>query len=105
MHDYYLKDSRRAVDAKFKAQEIAFAPLSFQAARALRETGILERVATSGESGCTAEVIAKDLGLSVYGVGVLLEMGLGMELVKLSGAAEELSYVLVKLGFLSWKTR
>jgi len=99
MHDYYLKDSRRAVDAKFKAQEIAFAPLSFQAARALRETGILERVATSGESGCTAEVIANDLGLSVYGVGVLLEMGLGMELVKLSGTTEELSYVLGKTGF------
>ena len=99
MHKYYLEDSLRAVDAKFEAQKIAFAPIAFQAARALRDTGILEAVSESGDAGCTIREIAKKLALSEYGVGVLLEMGLGMELVKLCSPDGDPRFTLGKVGF------
>ena len=37
----YYRDKIRAVDAKTEAQKIAFSPLTFQAARALLELGVL----------------------------------------------------------------
>lgn len=99
MHRYYLEDTKRAVDAKFEAQRIAFAPITFQAARAMRDKGILEAVSRSGEKGITVREIASNLHLSEYGVGVLLEMGLGMELVKLVAPEGELRFTLGKVGF------
>jgi len=99
MHQYYFKDSMRAVDAKFRAQEIAFAPLTFQAARALRDTGILAFVSEGQDEGRTAREAASALGISEYGAGVLLEMGLGMELVKLAESEGEPRYTLGKVGF------
>jgi len=95
----YLKDTRKAVDAKFEAQRIAFAPLAFQAARALRNLGILEAVSRAGELGTTAAAIAEDLGLSLYGVETLLELGLSMELCKLKLDSLPLTFVLGKVGY------
>ncbi|HOT61252.1 MAG TPA: methyltransferase [Treponemataceae bacterium] len=99
MHQYYISDSRRAVDAKFEAQKIAFAPIAFQAARALRDLGILDCVSKSGESGLVVSEVARSCGVSEYGAGVLLEMGLGMELVKLVSLEGEPRFVLGKVGF------
>jgi hypothetical protein len=99
MQPYYLSDSIRAIDAKFAAQKIAFAPITFQAAIALRDKGILEAVSRSGDAGVTVREIAKDLHLSEYGVSVLLEMGLGMELVKLVSPEGELRFGLGKVGY------
>ena len=99
MHQNYAKDSLSAVDAKFRAQEIAFAPLTFQAARSLRDLGILQSVLEAGDEGTTIGEIAGTLGVSEYGVGVLLEIGLGMGLVKLVGSADKLRFVLAKTGF------
>jgi hypothetical protein len=95
----FLQDTRRAVDAKFEAQKIAFAPLAFQTARALRDLGILEAVSASGEKGTTAAAVVAALGLSAYGVETLLEFGLSMELVKLKQDALPLTYVLGKVGY------
>jgi len=95
----YLHDTRKAVDAKFEAQKIAFAPLAFQAARALRDLGVLEAVSASGGKGITAAVAAQNLGLSVYGVETLLEAGLSMELVKLAKDTLPQTYVLGKVGY------
>ena len=39
--DKYKDDSLRAIDARFEAQKIAFAPMTFQAIRAMIELGIL----------------------------------------------------------------
>lgn len=99
MHEYYRKETLRAVDAKFEAQKIAFAPIAFQAAKALRDNGILEAVSKSGEAGCTIPEAAQACGVSEYGAGVLLEMGLGMELVKLCPGDGELRFTLGKVGF------
>jgi hypothetical protein len=98
MHSSYYTDDIRAVDAKFEAQKIAFGPLSFQAARALRDLGILEAVAEAKDEGAASGEIARALGVSAYGVGVLLEMGLGLGMVKLAGPEARDRYVLGKVG-------
>ncbi len=73
-------DKKSAFQAQFDAQKIAFAPIMFQAARALRDLKILETIKSHSE-GLTIEEVAKELKLSVYGVKVLLEAGLSLELV------------------------
>lgn len=77
----YGKDDKTALQAKFDAQKIAFAPIMFQAACSLRNLGILELVKNK-RKGITIEDIAEELKLAVYGVKVLLEAGLSLEMVK-----------------------
>jgi hypothetical protein len=79
----YTKDAIRAIDAKFEAQKIAFAPLTFQAVKALLELGLLKAVSDSGEEGISLEKAAEKTGISLYGVKALLEIALGMNLVKI----------------------
>jgi hypothetical protein len=78
----YQQDAITALNAKFEAQKIAFAPLVFQAVRALLELGILRAVRDSGEKGLTLGEMAEKTGVSAYGVKVLLELALGINLVK-----------------------
>jgi hypothetical protein len=99
MNPFYLHDKKKAVDAKFEAQKLAFGPYAFQAARTLRDTGILEMVSDSGEAGVEAPAVAAKLGLSEYAVATLLEFGLTMELVKLAADTEPLRYTLGKVGY------
>ncbi|HXK80818.1 MAG TPA: class I SAM-dependent methyltransferase [Bacteroidales bacterium] len=73
-------DKKSAFQAQYDAQKIAFAPIMFQAARALRDLGILETV-KNHKQGITIEEVADKLNLPVYGVKVLLEAGLSIELV------------------------
>ncbi|MDR2660325.1 MAG: class I SAM-dependent methyltransferase [Spirochaetaceae bacterium] len=73
-----MKEGISAVEAKFEAQKIAFAPLVFQAARALLELGILRVVSESGVDGITRKEIAEKTGVSEYGAAVLSEIGLGI---------------------------
>ena len=98
MMDYY-SDKMRAIEAKTKAQEIAFAPLAFQAVLALRNLGMLESINGSGDAGLTAESVAEKAGVSVYGAKVLLEFALGMGVVKLVPEIKEERYVLSKTGW------
>jgi len=97
--EYYTKDAIRAVDAKFEAQKIAFAPLTFQAVRALLELGLLKAVSDSGEKGIVLEKAAQQAGISLYGAKVLLEIALGMKLVKILPGAGEDRFVLGKTGW------
>jgi len=76
----YGEDKKSALQAKFDAQKIAFGPIMFQAALALRDLGILEEV-KKARKGITIEEVAEKLSLSVYGVKVLLEAGLSLEMV------------------------
>jgi hypothetical protein len=94
--DAYQKDIP-AVDAKFEAQKIAFGPLVFQAVRALRDLGILRAVLDSGDRGLTREEAAEQTGVSPYGAGVLLEIALGLGVVKSAGGEER--FVLGKTGW------
>lgn len=98
MTDYY-SDKMRAIDAKTKAQEIAFAPLAFQTVLALRNLGMLKSISDSGDDGLTAQVVAEKAGVSNYGAKVLLEFALGMGVVKLVPDIKEERYVLSKTGW------
>lgn len=82
-----------ALEALERAQWIAFAPFVFQAARALRDRGILRAIEDS-EGGLSLEQVAEKVGLPVYGTRVLLEAGLGIGLV----SEVEGRYRLTKVG-------
>lgn len=90
----YGDDKISALQAKYNAQKIAFAPIMFQAARALRNLGILELL-MKDRSGISIEEIAQKLGLSIYGVKVLLEAGLSLEMVRV----EDNKWHLTKTGY------
>ena len=74
-------DATSAVEARFNAQQIALAPLIFQAARLLRDLGILEALETT-RAGLTLEEITEKVEASRYGVIVLLEAGLAGGVVR-----------------------
>ena len=76
-------DARRFLQAQSAAQRIAFGPLVFQAARLLRDLGILEAL-QSAASGLTPEEVARRVDVAPYGVTVLLEAGLAAGLVRAS---------------------
>ncbi len=90
-------DSKSVLQAKFDAQKIAFGPVMFQAAKALRDLGILELLRKKGNDGIGIgiEAIAKELNLSVYGVKVLLEAGISLEVVIL----KDKKFILTKTGY------
>ena len=77
----YGNDDKSALQAKFDAQKIAFGPIMFQAAKALRDLGILQFLMKMRRKGATIEETAKELKLSVYGVKVLLEAAISLEMV------------------------
>jgi hypothetical protein len=85
----------RAVDAKFEAQKIAFAPLAFQSAYALRNLGILDAISKRGKDGISIEDIAGQCQLTHYGVKVLAEIGAAMHILKCT----ERGYALDKVGY------
>lgn len=83
-----------ALEAKSAAQRLAFAPVAFQAASSLVRLGILDCVASAGVEGLSAPDVSTRLGLSVYGVAVLLDMGLAIGAVWRRGDR----YVIDKIG-------
>ncbi|GHU65372.1 O-methyltransferase [Spirochaetia bacterium] len=98
MFDYF-NNKMSAVDAKAEAQKIAFAPLTFQALRALLDLGILQKISDAGDSGLTREEAADQAGVSVYGAGVLMEIALGMKVLKLRPDTAPERFVLGKIGW------
>ncbi len=95
MKNNYNSDTKSALQAKFDAQKIAFAPIMFQAARALRNLGILEYLLKIKRKGADIETIAEATKVSVYGTKVLLEAGLSLELVML----KDNKYHITKTGY------
>ena len=91
----YGSDNKTALQAKFDAQKIAFAPIMFQAAKSLRDLGILNFLMKNRKNGVLLEEIAKNLELSEYGVKVLLEAGLSLEMVMV----EDEKWSLTKTGY------
>lgn len=95
MDDKYRQPSAlSALQAKSEAQKIAFSAIAFQATVCLLRLGILESVSASASTGVSAGDVARKLGLSEYGVRVLLDMGLASNLVWMN----EDRYVIDKVG-------
>ncbi|MEE6187324.1 L-tyrosine C(3)-methyltransferase [Mycovorax composti] len=95
MAHLYNKDKRTALEAKHLAQLIAHGPIVFQVAKVLRDKGIL-RIIEEARTGITLADITAKSELSEYGVRVLLEAGLGMEMITVD---EEGKYYLAKTGY------
>lgn len=91
-----LRKDISALDAKFEAQKLSFAPVAFQCARVLRKKGILQNIADAGNEGISAEALSEKSGVSLYGVKVLLDMAASLYLVNY--IAED-TYVLMKTGY------
>ena len=92
-------DNIKAVDAKFEAQKIAFGPLVFQAVRALLDLGLLKAISDSGEKGLSINEVVQKTSVSVYAAHVLLELSLGMNIVKLLPHKVEDRFILGKIGY------
>ena len=95
MMSFFSKNKKSAFEAKEAAQWIAFGPVIFQAARVLRNTGILKLIEETGTAGITIPEIAERVKLPIYGVRVLLESGLGLNLVLVN----DKRYTLGKTGY------
>jgi len=93
--NFFSKDKKSAFEAKETAQWIAFGPVIFQAARVLRNSGILTEIENSGTKGLTIAEITEKVKLPIYGVRVLLESGLSMGLVLVN----DHRYTLAKTGY------
>ena len=93
--ELFSKETKTALQAQEAALRLAFAPIAFQATRALRDMGILEVISDSGPEGMTIEEVLEKVKLSRYAVRVLLEAGLGMELLIVSNKR----YSLTKTGY------
>ncbi|MCL1815253.1 MAG: class I SAM-dependent methyltransferase [Treponema sp.] len=98
-NESFSADKIRAVDAKFEAQKIAFSPLVFQAVRAMLELGLLKAISDSGEKGLGLDDAAEKTGISPYGIKVLLEAALGVNIVKTIPETKEDRFVLGKTGW------
>jgi ubiquinone/menaquinone biosynthesis C-methylase UbiE len=77
-------ESGSLVDARLEAQKIVFGPMLFQAARLLRDLGIL-KLLRGTRPGLTLGEIAGRVETSRYGVLVLLEAGLAAGMVRREG--------------------
>jgi len=84
-----------AYEAKSIAQQMAFSPFVFQATLAARNLGLLGVLDKSGDEGLCAAEISRLTGVSVYGVKVLLDMGLSSRIV----CAKADCYALTKIGY------
>jgi ubiquinone/menaquinone biosynthesis C-methylase UbiE len=93
--NFFSKETKTAVQAKEEAQWIVFGPMLFQAARVLRETGILEVVDKSLDEGLTEAEVVEKVKLPTYGARVLLEAGLGIGLLIIDNG----KYKLTKTGY------
>ena len=101
--EFFRDDDIRAVDAKTRAQEIAFAPMTFQAVRAMLELGLLQMIEDAGDNGISGTELAEKSGVSLYGVNLLCEMALGIKVIKLSEDSTfetDERYVLGKIGWM-----
>lgn len=91
----YGNDKKSAVQSKYDAQKIAFAPIMFQAAIAMRNLGILQALHDNKSQGMNYNEIAAHCKLSRYGVKVLLEAGISLEMVMV----KDNRYFLTKTGW------
>ena len=90
------KKNISALEAKFKAQKIAFAPVVFQVAKVLRNKGVLAYLQKQKTTGANIATLSKALSVSEYGLRVLLEMALAAEIVN---CKEDEIYTLTKVGY------
>lgn len=79
------KSGKSLLEAMAQVQALAFGPLLFQAARVMRDRGLLRELARQSPEGSTKGQLAVATDTSEYGVTVLMEAGLAAGLVEQEG--------------------
>lgn len=92
---YDAQNCLTALQAKEYAQQLAFAPIAFQAARSMLELNLLAELDKAGEAGLSAAELAGKTNLSEYAVKVVLDMGLSCHIVTFQAP----QYKLAKVGY------
>lgn len=92
--NHFGEDNLSALQSIEQAQRIAFAPIIFQAALAMRDFGLMEKLDAAEPTGLTLDELCQDTPLSRYGVRVLVEASLGIGLV----TTDDTHYKLTKTG-------
>ncbi len=86
-----------AIEALEEAQRIAFAPFVFQATISLRKLGVFDLIFSKRKKGgITTDEISKELNISTYGIGVLLEIAESSNIVTKNA---ENKYELTNVGY------
>ena len=86
-----------AIEALEEAQRIAFAPFVFQTTITLRKLGVFDLIFKyRKKGGITIDEISKELSISTYGIGVLLEIA---ESSKIVNKSVDDKYELTKVGY------
>lgn len=80
MKEFFDVSGISAAQAQYEAQKIAFAPIIFQTAKVLRDSGIL-KILEENNTGLSIDTIAEKLSMTPYAVTVLLESGLSAGVV------------------------
>ncbi len=103
MEEFFTRnDTKTALEAQYEAQKIAFAPIIFQVAKTMRDTGILEALYEHEKSGLPLDEIAQKVKLGNYSVKVLLESALSADIVKID---REQKYRITKTGYFLLKDK
>ena len=77
LKEKYGKDRRSIFEAQRAAQEIAFAPIAFQASRMMLKLGVFQALKDNPD-GLTMEEIAEKTSISKYAAKVLVEASLSI---------------------------
>lgn len=96
MHNFFEdNDTISALEAQYNAQRIAFAPIIFQVARSMRDLGVLQALHDFHHQGLSIDELSQKTNLSRYGITILLESSLSVDIVKQEGK----NYFLTKTGY------
>jgi ubiquinone/menaquinone biosynthesis C-methylase UbiE len=95
MPRHTIDEPKTPLEIFLEAHRIAFAPIMFQAARLCRDLGVLSAAERAGREGLTADDIARQTNLSIYGVRVLTEAALSLNLLRLTDSER---FVLSRVG-------
>ena len=77
LKEIYSKDNKTILEAQRAAQEIAFAPIAFQASRMMLKLGVFQALKDNPD-GLTVEQVSKKADISKYAAKVLLEASLSI---------------------------
>ena len=77
LKEIYSKDNKAILEAQRAAQEIAFAPIAFQASRMMLKLGVFQALKDNPD-GLTMEQVSQKADISKYAAKVLLEASLSI---------------------------
>jgi O-methyltransferase domain len=95
LSEYFTKDNKSYIKSLHDLQKIIFGPVAFQACKILLKNGILSTIFETRDEGISFDELLEKCDFSRYGLQVLLEAGMAIEIILKMGD----KYLLSKLGY------